>query len=107
MNEEPITKGSGNIFADMDFKDPEAWQGKARLAAEIMAAIARRKWTQKEAAAHLGVTQAEISNIRRGQFDRFTLDRLLHYLRRLERDISIQVTTRQDHKEGHLAVHCQ
>jgi len=107
MNEEPITKGSGNVFADLGVTDPEAWQGKARLAAEIMAAIARRKWTQKEAAAHLGVTQAEISNISRGQFDRFTLDRLLHYLRKLERDISIQVTPRRDRQEGHLAVYCQ
>ncbi len=107
MNQEPIIESNGNVFADIGLEDAEAWRCKAQLAAEILAAIQRRHWTQQAAAAYLGISQAEISNIKRGQFDRFTFDRLLSYLCKLERDIRIQVTRRSDHQHGHLAVQCQ
>ena len=38
--------------------------------------IKQQGWTQKEAAAHLGVTQPRISNLMRGRLDLFSLDSL-------------------------------
>ena len=106
MNKENITKGSGNVFADIGIENPEEWQGKAQLAAEILNVINQRRWTQTEAANYLGIKQVEVSNIKRGQFDRFTIDRLMQYLMKLERDVQIMVKPRNDHQKGHLAVTC-
>lgn len=106
MSKENITKGSGNVFADIGIKNPEEWQGKAHLAAEIINVINQRGWTQTQAADYLGIKQVEVSNIKRGQFDRFTIDRLMEYLMKLERDVQILVKSRTDHQRGHLAVTC-
>jgi len=106
MSKEKISKGSGNVFADLGMENPEEWQGKARLAAEIMSAIEQNGWTQTEAADYLGIKQVEVSNIKRGRFDRFTMDRLMQYLMKLERDVQILVKSRSDHRKGRLAVKC-
>ncbi len=71
---EPIT----NIFEAL-FDDPvEA--ARLTLLADMSIAIERhikqQGWTQKEAAAHLGVTQPRISNLMRGRLDLFSLDSL-------------------------------
>ncbi len=63
-----------------------------------------RQWTQTQVGEHLGIKRAEVSNIYRGQFDRFTLDRLMSYVRQLESDIEIVIRPRQDHQKGELAV---
>jgi predicted XRE-type DNA-binding protein len=34
-------------------------------------------WTQNEAADHLGVTQSRISDLKRGKWEKFSLDMLL------------------------------
>jgi len=103
---ERITKGSGSVYQDLGFEHPEEWEAKARLASNIMAIIQDRGWTQTRAAQNLGTGQAEISNIRRGQFDCFTMDQLMNYLRRLNSDVEITVRPRKDHNIGQLAVKC-
>lgn len=79
-----FTRGHGSVYKDLEFENPEEWEAKSRLACEIMKAIRQKEWTQAEAAKFLGIKRGEISNINRGQFDRFTIDRLLLYLRKLE-----------------------
>ncbi len=103
---EKITKGSGNVYKDLEFAQPEEWQAKAQLASAIIASIDEREWTQVQAAQYLGTKQVEISNIKRGQFDRFTIDRLMQYLRKLNSDVQISIKHRKDHKIGQLAVVC-
>lgn len=103
---EKITKGSGSVYQDLGFEHPEEWDAKAQLASSIMLIIQDRGWTQAQAAKNLGTKQVEISNIKRGQFDRFTIDRLMNYLRRLNSDVEITIKPRKDHKAGQLAVKC-
>jgi len=40
--------------------------------------ITRQKWTQKQAAARLGVTQPRISDLKRGKIDLFGFDTLVN-----------------------------
>ncbi len=89
---ENITRGSGNVFEDLGFDNPEEYQAKVELALEIITIIADRALTQKEAATRIGATQPDISKLKSGQLKGFTLDRLFSFLLRLNRNIQIRVT---------------
>lgn len=86
-----VTVGSGNVFEDLGFPDPEEEQLKARLAYQIMNAIKRRGLSQARAAKLLGVSQPNVSNLARGHFEDFSIDRLLRFLKALGLEIRIVV----------------
>jgi predicted XRE-type DNA-binding protein len=50
---------------------------RSELMSELSGLIRREGWTQKEAAAKLGVTQPRISDLTRGKIDLFSLDTLV------------------------------
>jgi predicted XRE-type DNA-binding protein len=85
------TLGSGNVFADLDYPDPEEALLKAKLAREISAAIRERTLTQESAAEILGLDQPKVSAIMRGRLSGFSVERLLRCLTALERDVTITV----------------
>ncbi len=101
-----MTPSKGSVYRDLGFEKPEEWEAKATIAAEIIAIIQEKGWNQKQAAEFLGTQQTEISNIRRGQFDRFTLDRLVSYSRKLGTHVDITLRRDPQMQEGHLAVIC-
>lgn len=91
----PHTVGSGNVFADLGYPDPDEALLKAALAREISAAIRERKLTQESAAGVLGLDQPKISAIMRGRLSGFSVHRLLRCLTALERDVTITVGPRK------------
>jgi predicted XRE-type DNA-binding protein len=93
--DERYTVGSGNVFADLNYADPEEALLKAQLAREISAAIRERKLTQAEAAVILGLDQPKVSAIVRGRLSGFSVERLLRVLVALERDVMITVSPRK------------
>ena len=86
--------GSGNVFADIGLPDPDTVLAKAQLARQIAAIIVQRGWTQIEAAAALGIDQPKVSALTRGRLLDFSIDRLLRFLTRLDRDVEITITPR-------------
>jgi predicted XRE-type DNA-binding protein len=103
-----ITRGSGNIFADLGIKDADEHRLKADLALKIADIIEKKRLTQKEAAAWIGATQADISNLGRGQFKGFTIDRLFHFLRKMDMDVQVRVrpaTGTRSRKASHADNH--
>ena len=50
---------------------------RSLLMVELKRHIKREKWTQAEAAKHLGVTQPRVSNLMRGKINAFGLDLLV------------------------------
>ncbi|MBV8666381.1 MAG: XRE family transcriptional regulator [Burkholderiaceae bacterium] len=50
---------------------------RSELMQALAALIRRRGWTQKEAAARLGVSQPRISDLTRGKIELFSLDALV------------------------------
>ena len=92
VEDEPAsTPSCGNIFADLDLPDPELLLAKAKLCAKISRIIRERKLTQKQAAKLMGLTQPNVSDLRRGRLDGFTLDRLFRCLDALGQEIEIVV----------------
>jgi predicted XRE-type DNA-binding protein len=85
------TPGSGNVFADLNLPQADDLLAKAELAAKIIAEIERRRMTQTQAAAILGVDQPKISALKQGKLSAFSIERLMRFLLLLGRDIEITV----------------
>ena len=82
-----VKRGSGNVFADLGFERPEEEQLKAQLVREIRDILKRRKLTQAKAAGLLGLKQPDVSALITGRVHKFSLERLLRCVRRLDRDV--------------------
>lgn len=91
-----ITPGSENVFADLGFEDPEEMLLKAELVRRITMEMKRRKLTQIQAAAILGIDQPKVSALVRGRLTGFSVDRLLRFLTALGSDVDIVVRERPD-----------
>lgn len=86
-----VEVGSTNVYADLGYADAAEMQRKATLAAEIARAIKARKLTQEAAADLLGIDQAKISKITRGQFRGVSEAKLLELVTKLGHDVTITV----------------
>lgn len=100
MTDEPleIIRGSGNVFADFGYANANAEQLKATLAAEIINVLDDKDFTVRKAEAITGIAAADFSRIRQAKLDRFTIDRLMAILNRLDQDIDIEITFRPHQK---------
>ena len=74
-----ITRGTGNVFADLGYVDAEERQTKLRLAHAINGVIARRRLTQAVAAEKLGVNQPKVSALANYKLDGFSVERLMTF----------------------------
>lgn len=86
-----ITRGSGNLFADLGFPDAEERQTKLRLAHALNQIIAQRRSTQAAAAELLGISQPKVSALANYKLEGFSVERLLTFLTALDRDIEIVI----------------
>ena len=91
ISDETITRGTGNVFADLGYPDAEERQTKLRLALAINDILASKHLTQSEAAALLGVGQPKISALARYRLEGFSVERLITFLTALDRDVEIKI----------------
>jgi predicted XRE-type DNA-binding protein len=96
MNSEEleIVRGSGNAFRDFDVAEADAEQLRSILAAQIIKLLDERGLTVREAERITGVAAADFSRIRRANLGRFTIDRLMMILNRLNYRVEVAVTVR-------------
>jgi predicted XRE-type DNA-binding protein len=100
-----VKEGSGNIFADLGFANPEREELKARLTLKIYRLIKGRGLTQAQAGEVLGVKQPHVSSLMRGQSGAFSVERLMNFLVALGQDVQITVkSTRKPRGEVSLIV---
>lgn len=85
------TAGSENIFADLGFANPEEELLKAKLIRELRAIIKRRKLTQSKAAELLGLKQPDVSALITGRVAKFSIDRLVRCLDRLNYRVDVVI----------------
>lgn len=91
MSSRQFTESSGNVFVDLKLPKAGDLLAKAELAAKIIAEIQRRRLTQSQAAAILGIDQPKVSALRQGKLSGFSIERLLRFLLLLGRDVEITV----------------
>lgn len=87
--------GSGNVFKDLGFENAEEALAKARLAMQIHKAIKSQKLTQKDAAKILDIDQPRVSDIIRGNLSRYSLDKLMRFVRMLGNGIEIRIKSKR------------
>ncbi len=92
-----IETGSDNIFADLGLDDADELYTRACLGVQVMKILRERQYSQKDAAEFLGVKQPEVSALMRAKFSRFSQERLIGFLNKLDQKVTIQVS---HHHEG-------
>mgnify|MGYP006377677919 CR=1 FL=1 len=64
---------------------------RAELMEKITAIIAKKGWTQLEAAGHCAITQPRINDLVRGRISRFSLDALVNIASALGRRVRVEL----------------
>lgn len=89
-----ITDGAGDVFADLGLENSEELTAKAQLALVVNRFVRAEGLTQADAGRALGVSQAEISRLSRGELDRFSTEKLIDLAMRCGRDVEIVLKKR-------------
>ena len=89
-----LIHGSGNVYRDFGHPNAGLEQARAIIAAQIISVLDDRKLSTREAEKITGVSHAEFSRIRNTQLRRFTLDRMITILGKLDQDVDVQITVR-------------
>lgn len=90
-------ESSGNVFADLGLEDAEELQTRGILGFHVVQLLKDKDLKQREIADLLGIKQAEVSHLMNGHFSRFSTDKLLEFLKRLEHKVTIEISP---HKQG-------
>lgn len=95
-----ITRGTGNVFADLGYADADERQTKLLLANAINCVIARRRLTQASAAEKLAVNQPKVSALANYKLDGFSVERLITFLTALDQDVEIAIKQKPRSRSG-------
>jgi len=85
-------EGSGNIFADLGLEDSGELYTRAQIGIHVFRILRDRKLKQRQIADILDIAQPDVSHLMNGHFSRFTTDKLLDFLRRLDQKVKIEVS---------------
>lgn len=86
-----LVNGTGNVFADLGRPNAEREHLRALLASEIIGVLDKQKLSLVAAEAATGVAATEFSRIRRVKLERFTIDRLMTILEKLDQKVEIEL----------------
>lgn len=89
-----LVRGSGNVFRDLGHADHALKQARAILAAKIIGVLDKRKLGVRAAQKATGVAAAEFSRIRNAKLERFTIDRMITILGKLDQEVEVSVKVR-------------
>jgi predicted XRE-type DNA-binding protein len=85
-------EGSGNVFSDLGLKDADQLLARAQIGYHVFKILEDKKLRQREIGEILGIAQPDVSHLMNGHFSRFTTDKLLDFLKRLDRKVIIEVS---------------
>ncbi len=93
--DERVELSSGNVFADLGFRDAEERLLKAKLATKIAQLIEKKGWTQVQTAERTGLDQPKVSHLLRGRLSGFSADRLFAILNRLGHSVEVRISAKE------------
>jgi predicted XRE-type DNA-binding protein len=97
-------ESSGNVFADLGFRNAKQELLKAKLTVQIYKPLKERGLTQSEAARLLGTTQAQVSTLMRCRPVSVSVGRLMEFLTALGQDVEVTVKPAHRRKAGDMSV---
>ncbi len=98
-----LVRGSGNIYRDFGRANSDLEQARAIIAAKIVGALDAQKLSTRDAERLTGIAHSEFSRIRNAQLARFTLDRLIAILGKLDGGVEVKVTFNKRKLAPHAA----
>jgi predicted XRE-type DNA-binding protein len=96
-----LETSSGNVFADLGLPGADKLKIKSGLVIEITKALRKLGLTQDEAARRMGISQAKVSGMLRGDFANLSERKLMDCLTRLGYNIEIKIKPSKE-PVGHL-----
>lgn len=94
-----IVRGSGNIYKDFNRPDADVRQTKVLLASEIARVLEKRDLSSRQAEEVTGIDHSEFVRIRKPDLKRFTIDRLITILNKLDQKVDASFTVTARHHE--------
>ena len=88
-------EGSGNVYADLGLDNADEQFTRAQIGFHVYKILAEKSLKQREIATLLGIKQPEVSHLMSGHFSRFTTDKLLSFLKKLDQKVSIRISPHQ------------
>ncbi len=89
--------GTGNVFADLGLDDAEELQTRGMIGFHVVELLKRKDMKQRKIVELLEIKQSEVSHLLNGHFSRFTVDKLLDFLKRMNQKVTIQISP---HRQG-------
>lgn len=95
-----LVHGSGNVYRDLKRPHPDLEQARALIAAQIVRTLDEQSLTTRDAETVTGVAHSEFSRIRNAQLRRFTLDRLMTILEKLDGELEVRLVVQPRRSEA-------
>ena len=87
--------GSGNIFADLGLEDADELLTRAKLGYSIRIILKDQGLNQENISDLLKIDQSEVSKLMNGKYHLFSEGRLLEFLNRLDRKVTVQISPKR------------
>jgi predicted XRE-type DNA-binding protein len=105
MADTSIEIGSGSVYEQLGYKNYKEMETKAILVMEINSAIKNKKLTQTVAAEILDISQPKLSQLLNGHFRGYSVERLIHFLNALGKDVDIVVRAKPRNRKARVNVY--
>jgi predicted XRE-type DNA-binding protein len=94
MTQEPVfEESSGNVFTDLGLSSADELFKRGKIGIQILRILKQRHLKQGEIGEILGIPQPEVCDLMKGEFQRFSEDKLLIFLKRLDTEIKLHLPT--------------
>jgi predicted XRE-type DNA-binding protein len=87
-----LVRGSGNVYHDFARPNAGLEQARAIVCAQIIKIMDDRHLSTKDAEQLTGVSHTEFSRLRNAKLSRFTLDRIITILSKLDQSVEINIS---------------
>jgi predicted XRE-type DNA-binding protein len=105
MTDTRVEIDGGSIYEQLGYKDHKEMETKSTLVMEINRAIKKKKLTQTAAAKILGISQPKLSGLLNGHFRGYSVERLIHFLTALGKDVDIVVKSKPTTRKARVNVY--
>jgi predicted XRE-type DNA-binding protein len=100
-----VTRGTGNVFADLSFTDALGRQVKLRLAYVLNRVLEAQHAVSSRRRKVLGLTQPTVTALRHYKLAGFSVERLMNLLTALDQDVEIVIRRKpRSRRAAHISV---
>lgn len=96
-NKVEFEKSTGNVFADLELEDAQELQARSMIGFHVIELLKDKNMKQRGIGSLLGIKQVEVSHLLNAHFSRFSIEKLMDFLKCLNQKVTIKISP---HREG-------